>query len=150
MTTSKPGIVRYMAPELLDPSQFGLETNTPSKESDVYSLAVTSFEVRASYIVAHVVGKCFLVQILSEVLPHGGGRDSAVAFAIVTGNRPPRPNNLTASRWLPDEIWDSIQLCWDPIPGTRPPIGLLRRAFAESESRDTPIVENGQHNLMIH
>ena len=37
--TPTPGVVRYMAPELLNPSQFG----GSSKESDVYSLA-TSLE----------------------------------------------------------------------------------------------------------
>ena len=44
-TTSKPGVVRYMAPELLNPSQFGLTNSNPSKESDVYSLAMTAYEV---------------------------------------------------------------------------------------------------------
>ena len=43
--TSKPGVVRYMAPELLNPSQFGLKNGNPSKESDVYSLAMTALEV---------------------------------------------------------------------------------------------------------
>ena len=47
-TTSKPGVVRYMAPEVLNPSQFGLPNSNPSKESDVYSLAMTAFEVRSS------------------------------------------------------------------------------------------------------
>jgi serine/threonine protein kinase len=47
-TSSKPGVVRYMAPELLDPPQFGLADSSPSKESDVYSLAMTTYEVRSS------------------------------------------------------------------------------------------------------
>ena len=44
-TTSKPGVVRYMAPELLNPSQFALANSNPSKESDIYSLAMTAYEV---------------------------------------------------------------------------------------------------------
>jgi len=48
-TTSKPGIVRYMAPELLNPPQFGLPNSNPSEESDVYSLAMTAYEVRSSH-----------------------------------------------------------------------------------------------------
>lgn len=47
-TIPKPGIVRYMAPELLNPSQFNLESGSPSKESDVYSLAMTIYEVGSS------------------------------------------------------------------------------------------------------
>lgn len=45
-TVSKPGVVRYMAPELLNPSQFNLNNGSPSKASDVYSLAMTAYEVR--------------------------------------------------------------------------------------------------------
>ena len=52
-TVQKPGIVRYMAPELLNPKQFNLENGNPSKESDVYSLAITSYEVSAPR--AHMV-----------------------------------------------------------------------------------------------
>ena len=50
-TTSKPGVVRYMAPELLNPPQFGLSNSNPSKESDVYSLAMTVYEVRSLHTV---------------------------------------------------------------------------------------------------
>jgi len=42
---SKPGAVRYTAPELLDPTQFNLPNSNPSKESDIYSLAMTVYEV---------------------------------------------------------------------------------------------------------
>ena len=48
MTTSKPGVVRYMAPELLNPLQFGLVDSNPSKEGDVYSLVMTAYEVGSS------------------------------------------------------------------------------------------------------
>jgi serine/threonine protein kinase len=44
-TMSKPGVVRYMAPELLSPSKFNLTNSNPTKESDIYSLVVTTYEV---------------------------------------------------------------------------------------------------------
>lgn len=44
-TTSKRGVVHYMAPELLNPSQFLLTNSNPSKETDVYSLAMSAYEV---------------------------------------------------------------------------------------------------------
>ena len=49
MTTSKPGLTRYMAPELLNPPQFDLTHSDPSKDSDVYSFAMTAYEVHSSY-----------------------------------------------------------------------------------------------------
>ena len=42
---SRLGVVRYTAPELLDPTQFNLPNSNPSKESDVYSLVMTVYEV---------------------------------------------------------------------------------------------------------
>lgn len=44
-TVPKPGVVRYRAPELLDPGRFNLENGNPSKESDVYSLVMTIYQV---------------------------------------------------------------------------------------------------------
>ena len=38
-------IARYMAPELLDPQQFGFGHSNPSRESDVFSFAMTAYEV---------------------------------------------------------------------------------------------------------
>ena len=47
-TMSMPG-ARYMAPELLNPTQFHLQNSNPTKESDVYSLAMTAYEVDPPY-----------------------------------------------------------------------------------------------------
>ena len=41
---------RYTAPELFKPLQFGLPNLILSKESDVYSFAMTTYEVRSSNI----------------------------------------------------------------------------------------------------
>jgi len=111
MTTSKPAVVRYMAPELLDPSNAAIMRNDPPKESDIYSLAMTAYE------------------ILSDILPYGSGRESVIAFSIVSGERPLRPNNPTAKRWLPGPIWTAVQRCWDENLQSRPTLDLLRRAF---------------------
>ena len=43
---STRGLVRYMAPEQMDPTRFGRTNSNPSKESDVHSLAMTAYEVR--------------------------------------------------------------------------------------------------------
>lgn len=44
-TNAKLSVIRYMAPELLNPSQFGQQNSNQTTESDVYSFAVTAFEV---------------------------------------------------------------------------------------------------------
>ena len=57
MATSSPGVVRYMAPELLNPKQFGLTHSNPSKESDVYSFAMTAYEVFSSHLVVCAINE---------------------------------------------------------------------------------------------
>jgi len=51
MLPSKGGVVRYVAPELLDPSQYSLSDSNPSKASDIYSLAMTAYEVGSPHTV---------------------------------------------------------------------------------------------------
>ena len=41
--------VRWLAPELVIPEKFGLRARVPSKESDVYSLAMLMYEVHANH-----------------------------------------------------------------------------------------------------
>ena len=45
----KPDAQRYMAPELLNISEYDPRNCSPSEASDVYSLAMTAFEVSSFY-----------------------------------------------------------------------------------------------------
>ena len=66
-TTSKRGVVRYMAPEVLNPPQFSLPNSNPLKESDVYSLAMTAYEVRSFHIVyGHRLHHHFVIRLLQR------------------------------------------------------------------------------------
>ena len=39
------GAIRYQAPELIDPEEFGLESSRPTPASDIFSFACTAIEV---------------------------------------------------------------------------------------------------------
>ncbi|KAF9789365.1 kinase-like domain-containing protein [Thelephora terrestris] len=91
-TTCASGVARYVAPELLNPSQFNLRNNNPTKESDVYSLAVTTYEV------------------LTDIVPYGrNNSDAIIILSVVGGERPPRQVNC---QWLRAQIWEMITRCW--------------------------------------
>jgi serine/threonine protein kinase len=45
----KPDAQRYMAPELLNISEYDPKNCNPSEANDIYSLAMTAFEVSPSY-----------------------------------------------------------------------------------------------------
>ena len=48
ITSSKPDALCYMAPELLNFSEYDPKSCNPSEASDIYSLAMTAFEVSSS------------------------------------------------------------------------------------------------------
>ena len=72
-----PGFSRYTAPELLNPSQFSLANSNPSKESDIYSLAMTTYEASSPHIVhGHYLHRCSVTrpsQGYYRMGPLGGG-----------------------------------------------------------------------------
>ena len=45
MMSPSVGTVRYMAPELLDPSGFDLRNSNPTKKSDIYAFGVVTYQV---------------------------------------------------------------------------------------------------------
>jgi len=51
MSDSAGNTPRYMAPELLDPSGFGLKNSNPSKKSDIYAFGVVTYQVSIAYII---------------------------------------------------------------------------------------------------
>ena len=133
-----------MAPELLNPLQFGFTHSNPSGESDIFSFAMTAYEVFPSSLMTASLTNTSHDQVLSEILPYGNGTgpESVTAFSITSGKRPPRPNSPTAVHWLPDPIWDVIERCWDQAPWSRLSVDLLRQAFVESEQaqeESTPV-----------
>lgn len=106
--TSVHGSIRWMAPELLLPSEGSSSQITP--ESDVYSLATTLFEV-------------FTGNIPFSDQP----RDALVVIQIIQGQCPPlsRPGPEVTLRGLDDEMWELMVVCWDKNPRKRPRLGFI-------------------------
>ena len=50
-------IVRYMAPELLDPSSFGLKNSNTTKKSDVYAFGMVTYRVSNVYFISGIATK---------------------------------------------------------------------------------------------
>ena len=140
-----------MAPEPFSRKGSGPSVSNPSEKSDIYSLAITAFEVIAfqPHDSCHSQISVSHYQVLSEVLPYGPGRETLMVFNIVSGKGLSRPDHPAANMWLPDPIWDALQHCWGPNPDSRWPIKSLRRAFAK-QTGNTLVTENnqGEHNAL--
>ncbi|KAF9781600.1 kinase-like domain-containing protein, partial [Thelephora terrestris] len=88
-----PWSVRWLAPELLFPEKFGLESARRSKETDVYAFAMVMYEA------------------FSGSFPFEDLRNESSILCIRSGDRPHRPE----SGWdfgLTDELWKVMKTCW--------------------------------------
>ena len=69
-STVAGGTTPFMSPELLVPSRFGQEKSTPTKEADIYAMAMTIYQVRVQQcpVRTQLVPS---LQVLSGALPFG-------------------------------------------------------------------------------
>lgn len=55
--TCRRGIVRYMGPEQINPKDFGMPSSEALRETDVYSFAMTAYEVCPFFVRAHDIDR---------------------------------------------------------------------------------------------
>ncbi|KAJ6549829.1 kinase-like domain-containing protein, partial [Mycena capillaripes] len=93
------GTFRWMAPERLVPSAYGLPDAKATGSSDVYSFGM------------------LVLEVFSREPPWGLSRvEGSIALSVVTNLRPPRPPSI------PDNMWEIVQECWSHLPTERPAI----------------------------
>ena len=103
-----------MSPELLDPSEFGLEDSRRTKESDCYALGMVVYEV------------------LSGQVPFGTQYTKYVVTSkIIDGERPVVPEGPERV-WFTDDLWETLELCWSRQPEGRPTIGTVSECLARA------------------
>jgi len=106
------GTTRWMSPELLHPDLFGFEDSRPTKESDCYALGMVIYEV------------------LSGQVPFASLKDFIVMRKVIEGERPERPEGVKG-RWLTDDLWAIVNLCWVTQPKSRPSIKVILEHMEE-------------------
>jgi len=102
-TQAFAGTTRWMAPERLDPEQYGLNGRTSRTfASDVYSFGMTIYEIYANR------------------APFYELSDPQVVVAATTGKRPEHPGDDAEQRGLTPTLWTFVTRCWDHRPSARP------------------------------
>lgn len=96
-TSPSAGTVRYMSPELLNPSGFGIKNSNPTSKSDIYSFGVVMY------------------QVITGIQPFWGAKDGVIIYNVVTGQRPGRPNE-----GISNDLWRFISDCWSSSLDERP------------------------------
>ncbi|EMD31549.1 hypothetical protein CERSUDRAFT_162781 [Gelatoporia subvermispora B] len=100
----KEKTLRWTAPEIIDPETYGLSQVALTKESDVYSFAITIWEIYTN-----------------QIPFHNSRIDGTVMRSILSGQRPSRPER-EASNGLDDDLWSLLQVCWSDQRSKRPSI----------------------------
>jgi len=58
-------------------------------------------------------------QVFTGRLPFYEMTEMAATYSMLSGARPPRPDNHD----IPDRVWDVIERCWDSVPSRRLSVG---------------------------
>ena len=114
------GTVRWMSPELIDPSRFGSERSHPTKSSDCYALGMVVYET------------------ISGKLPFYDYPDILVTVKVVRGER------LSREVMFTENLWETMELCWTFHPNDRPSIkDVLLRLRGAQNSSELPTLGTG-------
>ena len=136
------GTTMFMPPELLVPSKFGFNDSVPTPQADVYAFGLVIYQVcdqDRSYL-----SFTYTTQVLTGEIPWRGLRIAELAFKVVEGVRPAKPENASKIGFS-DLLWDFVGRCWDGIMELRPKIGEvvaeLERAAADWNRVMPPCVQ---------
>lgn len=106
-----PCSVRWLAPEILFPKEFGLQSAHHTKETDIYAFAMVMYEVSPS-LYTFEYGTHIPQQVFSGSFPFKGHRNETVILLVRSGDHPCRPGNDPADLGLTDELWNTMKACW--------------------------------------
>ena len=83
-------------------------------------------------------------QVLTGILPYEPARDGIIIFHVMTGGRPPRPQN---ARWLRDSTWNVIITCWNEQRELRLDIRTVHLQLSASSIQED--AEGGRGNRPV-
>jgi serine/threonine protein kinase len=118
-----------MAPELLNPSDFGLKSSNPTKKSDIYAFGMTVYQVSNAFFISSTAING-AIQVITEQQPFPETEDGMIVYNVVTGERQGRP--LESNEWVSDDVWNFISRCWSPSWDGRPDVNFAMNALNDA------------------
>ena len=136
-----------MAPERFSDWIVPFRIIGPSKQSDVYSLAMTSFEVRSTFVSPYELSQPPRYdQVLTGIPPYDSNSRYTIPDRVVNGERPSRPINPFRNRWFRGPVWGVITTGWNHEPEQRCGLSVMHRAFLTSSQQEVRNVKLGDIN----
>jgi len=119
-----------MAPELLNPSGFGLNSRKPTKRSDIYAFGMTTYQVSTGCLRKRQQTAQGSVQVITRKQPFPGAKDGVIIYSVVAGVRPARPQE--SNELVSDNVWNFISRCWSSSWNGRPDANLAINALNDA------------------
>jgi len=85
------------------------------------------------------------LQTLSEIQPYGNTRDGVIISQVVSGDRPSRP---MGARWLQDQVWDMIMICWNERRELRWDIRTVYKQLSAASIQEIAESERGNRCIL--
>ncbi|KAJ7748290.1 kinase-like domain-containing protein [Mycena maculata] len=108
-SSNRAGSVRWFAPELISPVDFGCPKFARTPASDVYAYACVCVEL--------YTGR----PPFADVTP-----ETAAMLRVIRGERPRQPVNMS------EQFWRFVSAGWAPSPGSRPTVVEILASFPSS------------------
>ena len=133
---SSGGTVRWMAPELLDPSRFDSDGRL-TRESDCYALGMVVYEV--GWLDSSRWSLIHHSQVLTGLRPFCRLHihEAVVMLNVLRGERPEKPHGAE-SLGFSDELWGLVRLCWSESSSTRPTAQQLFHCLSSASANWAP------------
>lgn len=110
------GTWKWMAPEILWPTDHGCQRSAYTIQSDIYALGMVMYEV------------------FSGRVPFEGLRDTAAILKVYKRERPSRPDDETAVA-LTDYLWAVVERCWHQDRERRPLVASVLSALQKAHEQ---------------
>ena len=128
------GTTTFMAPELLAPSQYGLDKAVPTQEGDIYAFGLVVLQVLEFYRRHLRIFFTILSQVLTGQYPFSNIKPRELPYHVSHGARPEKPGNAQ-DVGISDSLWRLIQRCWDGQITRRPRIQEVVKGVGSAAAR---------------
>jgi serine/threonine protein kinase len=131
-TTSLKGNIRWMAPELLSPTDFAREHEFHTKATDVWAFGMVIL-VCINSLLQFARSLIALQEALSGKVPFQNCRNEVqVMMLVMNGKVPNKPEGGRCTGKYFDALWDCCCCCWSHNAAERPLMSELRRRLTVS------------------
>jgi hypothetical protein len=84
----------------------------------------------------HLIQLLHSNQVLTGIPPFNDSNKDNLITHIKSGQRPPRPTDLSQNQWLQDRVWDTITTCWSDKPQRRCELSVVHHIFLTHRRQD--------------